>query len=235
MTGRVRTWLPVFLSVVAVLVLGWVVSSAELSSRSTPIPQLDFSEEPPSEEPSSQESSPPQDAPAVGGHRGVAPVVGLALSGLMYAVVGGLLLALVGFLIYRFIRTPPAQGRLADDRAASRPSAEELREALKAGLTDIDAGGDPRRAVVSCWLRLEQAAAAAGVERLASETPTELMTRVLAAYRVNDQALTALAGAYHQARYAPHEVSEGLRETARAALAEVDSQLAAARLREVDA
>lgn len=235
MTGRVRSWLPVAVSVVAILVLGWMVSSSELSSQPAPIPQFDAPQESPPEE-SNSESSPPAPAPpAIGPAKDVSPVVGVALAGLVYTLVGTLVLGLIGFLLYRLIRSAPPELGLVDDRAASRPSPEELREALKAGLTDIDAGGDPRAAVVSCWLRLEQAAAAAGVEPLASETPTELMIRVLAAYQVNDQALAALAGAYHQARYAPHEVSEDLRATARAALTEVDSQLVAATLREVDA
>ncbi|MFF0309776.1 DUF4129 domain-containing protein [Streptosporangium sp. NPDC004379] len=102
----------------------------------------------------------------------------------------------------------------------------EIRAALRAGLADLDAGGDPRRAVIACWLRLEHAAAGAGTPRMAADTPAELVARLLAGHRVGGPALDRLAAAYRRARYAPHEVTVSLRAEARAALAEVDAELA---------
>ncbi|MGV9539633.1 DUF4129 domain-containing protein, partial [Streptosporangium sandarakinum] len=77
----------------------------------------------------------------------------------------------------------------------------------------------------ACWLRLEHAAAGAGTPRLASDTPAELVARLLAGHRVGEPALNRLAAAYRLARYAPHEVTGPLRAEARAALAEVDAEL----------
>ncbi|GIH81326.1 DUF4129 domain-containing protein [Planobispora longispora] len=101
-----------------------------------------------------------------------------------------------------------------------------VREALRAGLADLDSAGDPRRAVIACWLRLEHAAARAGTPRALADTPADLVARLLAAHRVGEAALERLAAAYRRARYSPHEVDDPLRETARRALAEVDAELA---------
>ena len=82
--------------------------------------------------------------------------------------------------------------------------------------------------VIECWERLERAAAAAGLPRHASETPGELVARVLTAANVDAEALNGLADTYRLARYGPHQIGEDLRRQAVAALAAVDGQLAAA-------
>ncbi|MFI6800397.1 DUF4129 domain-containing protein [Streptosporangium canum] len=141
-------------------------------------------------------------------------------------VIGAVLAATVIVILGRMLM------RSGDRPTAARPAQEmppaaagEMRAALRAGLTDLDAGDDPRRAVIACWLRLEHAAAGAGTPRMAADTPGDLVTRLLAAHRVSGPALGRLAAAYRQARYAPHEVAESLRGTARRALAEVDAEL----------
>jgi hypothetical protein len=140
---------------------------------------------------------------------------------------------LVGTLLYiglRFLLFERVARREILDRPASQPPGaelEQLRDAVRAGLADLDAGGDPRRAVIACWLRLERLAAAAGSARLAADTPADLVTRLLARHRVSDRPLGRLADAYRLARYAPAEVSDELLATARQALREVAAQLGA--------
>ncbi|GGQ32592.1 DUF4129 domain-containing protein [Streptosporangium pseudovulgare] len=139
--------------------------------------------------------------------------------------------AFASVLLVSFLRT---LGRLEYGSPEAAPAREEppvttggeIRAALRAGLADLDAGGDPRRAVIACWLRLEHAAAGAGTPRMAADTPAELVARLLAGHRVGEPALNRLAAAYRRARYAPHEVTGSLRAEARAALAEVDAELA---------
>lgn len=151
-------------------------------------------------------------------------------------VIGAALAApVIVMLVRRLMRSgdrSPAARPAQERPPAARPAQErppaaagEMRAALRAGLTDLDAGDDPRRAVIACWLRLEHAAAGAGTPRMAADTPGDLVTRLLAAHRVSGPALGRLAAAYRQARYAPHEVAESLRGTARRALAEVDAEL----------
>jgi Domain of unknown function (DUF4129) len=142
-------------------------------------------------------------------------------------VVGAVLATPMIVMLIRMIARP------ADQPPAPRPAREEpvvaaageVRAALRAALADLDAGDDPRRAVIACWLRLEHAAAGSGTPRMAADTTADLVARLLAVHQVGESALGRLATAYRQARYAPHEVDGSLRDTARRALAEVDAEL----------
>jgi hypothetical protein len=230
----VRRWIPIAAVALGLLALGWIVSSAELSSRATAVPTFEFTESPISGEPERNSAQPPPDnglptqppADRDDNSLAIVAIVGYIL------LIGGIL-ALAGYFVFRYFSVRPTGWDRIQTQPASQPSAKQLREALHAGLSDIDAGGDPRAAVIACWLRLEQAAATAGTGRLVFETPTDLVARVLAAHDVNDHALRALAEAYHQARYAPHHITEELRESSRSALVEVHAQLTAATLRDL--
>ena len=103
---------------------------------------------------------------------------------------------------------------------------EEVLAAVDAGLSDLDdTDADPRRAVIACWVRLEQAAAAAGTPREPGDTPTELVTRLLRGHDVSAAVLFALAEVYRLARYATHTVDTGMRDQARAALQQLRGEL----------
>ena len=117
------------------------------------------------------------------------------------------------------------------DAAASRHgarTAEELVAALDAGLEELsDTDRDPRRAVIACWVRLEQAAAAAGTPRSPGDSPTDLVGRLLREQRVDEQALAALLAVYREARYATHTVDDQMRRQARSALERLRADLGA--------
>jgi len=85
--------------------------------------------------------------------------------------------------------------------------------------------GRPRDAIVACWLRVETAVVAAGVERRPSDTSTELVERVLGEYRLDADAIGSLAGLYREARFSDHEMSEDARASAISALDEVHAGL----------
>lgn len=118
--------------------------------------------------------------------------------------------------------TPDAADAAADDELRDR-----LRGGVAAGLEDLDEAGDPRRAVIACWLRLERAVAEAGTPRRQAETPADLVTRVLAEQRVRPAGLQRLSALYREARYSRHELDEGVRRSARAALDDVRRDLTA--------
>lgn len=148
-------------------------------------------------------------------------------------IVALLLLSILGYLAYRALYqlvVERPRGLALRDRAASQPEdedavREQMRQAVRASLAEIDAGGDPRRAVIDCWLRLERLAFAAGTPRRPADTPADLVGRMLAAHRVSAEALQELAEAYRQARYAPAEVDHRLLQVARGSLQTVDLQL----------
>ena len=170
----------------------------------------------------------------------VVPVLGGVL---LAAVVGGLLTAL--WLAARGrLRSRP--GRIEEPAGAPRGAAEQVVAAVDAGLSDLsDTDVDPRRAVIACWVRLEQVAAAAGTPRQIADTPADLVTRLLAhsargrselaspaspseEYAVDPAVLAEFADIYRWARYTTHTVDERMRGQARTALERVRSELTGA-------
>lgn len=148
-----------------------------------------------------------------------------------------LLAVLIGMMVWvlardlvkkRSMRAMPAR--------RARPgqtSAQDVVAALDAGLVDLsDADSDPRRAVIACWLRLEQAAAAAGTPRQATDTPTDLVTRLLAGHHISADVLARFADVYREARYATHTVDERMRTQAREALQRLRAELTAGAVHE---
>ncbi len=226
MDRRLRHWLPVLVVVLA-LALGAVAAAG---------PGITGRVLPPPEPQEGAEAPPPTAAPVFpdpGG--GGVPQESRALevlAQLFAALLAVLLAGVVAYLMvlgWRRLVTAPEREL---DPAATQPdpaaAAEEVREVLRAGLADLDAGGDARRAIIACWLRLERVAAAAGTDRLASDTPGDLVARLLSRYQVSREALERLAGAYRLARYAPVTVDDHLVQVARRALREVDTELAPA-------
>ena len=100
----------------------------------------------------------------------------------------------------------------------SRP--HELVDALDEGIGAM-AEGPVDDVIIQCWVRLEEAAAGAGVERLPSETPSELATRVLADLAAPAPAIDALLSRYRTARYSHHLLDERDRAVAMEALREI--------------
>ena len=117
--------------------------------------------------------------------------------------------------------------RTTQDRQGPR-TAEELVAALDAGLEELsDTDRDPRRAIIACWVRLEQAAAAAGTPRHPGDSPTDLVGRLLREQQVDAQVLAALLEVYREARYATHTVDDQMRQQARHALERLRADLGA--------
>jgi hypothetical protein len=153
---------------------------------------------------------------------GVAALVVLGVAGLV-------ILTLLAWALIRdqMRRRARRSGRRAPPTEAPR-TAEELVAALDAGLEELsDADRDPRRAVIACWVRLEQAAAAAGTIRLPGDSPTDLVGRLLAEQQVDARVLAALLEVYRQARYATHTVDDQMRAQARSALQRLRADLGA--------
>jgi len=153
---------------------------------------------------------------------GTAAIVVLVLAGLV----------VVGLAVWAVLRDQQRRRRRRRLlRAPQRPEAstqEDLVAALDAGLEELsDADRDPRRAVIACWVRLEQAAAAAGTPRHAGDSPTDLVGRLLAEQQVDAALLAALAAVYREARYATHTVYDRMRSQARSALERLRADLGA--------
>ncbi|GIF75493.1 hypothetical protein Asi02nite_50110 [Asanoa siamensis] len=152
----------------------------------------------------------------------LAPAAMVLCAAVALAVVVVVIWILVRDGLRRLRRRPV---RYADEPAAV-PDAAQVVAAVDAGLTDLsDTDGDPRRAVIACWLRLEQAAAAAGTPRQVGDSPTDLVARLLHAHQVSADVLAAFADVYREARYATHAVDDRMRAQARSALQRIRTEL----------
>jgi hypothetical protein len=136
-------------------------------------------------------------------------------------------LVVLVLLIWYLVRTQRVRTRrVAAPAEPARLAREEVLAAVEASLITLaEEDADPRQAVIVCWVRLEQAAAAAGTPRAPGDTPAELVTRLLAGHQVSAAVLYALAEVYRLARYATHTVDTVMRDQARAALQQLRTEL----------
>ncbi len=193
----------------------------------------------PSESAPSQEACVPPERRIVVGGGGDYKVIQVLFSGVgilgvlvLVALVVALLVGLAsaaGSIRVRHRPRVKAAGVPDDSLGDARPevTAARLGAAVEAGLADLEEGGDPRRAVIAAWRRLELAASAAGTTRTPAQTPAELAARVLAVHAVSPATLDRLADLYREARYSRHEVDERMRAEARRALERLRHELTA--------
>jgi hypothetical protein len=218
-----RRWWPL---AAVVILLALAVFAAAHSE-----PQLDDVARGPEPERSvTTPSEPPQDfAPREPGTPVTLPGwVGTLVGTLCVTLVVAALLAGIWFALRDALRRRPGPAAVAGDPVRRRGATEEVVAALDAGLTALDdADGDPRRVVIACWVRLEEAAAAAGTPRLASDTSTDLVTRLLSGHAVTGDVLAGFAALYREARYASHTVDDRMRAQAREALRRLRAELTA--------
>lgn len=122
---------------------------------------------------------------------------------------------------------PPATG-LPDRGAADSGVAGSVATAADEGLALLSAATDVGDAVIACWVRLEQGAAAAGRRRHPAQTPTEFTTDLLLAGIGEEPAVRELLALYHRARFGSHPLPA---EAADRAIACLEAIRAAARTR----
>jgi hypothetical protein len=125
--------------------------------------------------------------------------------------------------------TPPTR-----DYDPGEESTEDAETALRRRVADelgllsadLDSYADPREAVIACYVRMEAALADAGTPRAPTETPLELLARVLESYDVPEPDVRRLTDLFTEARFSPHPVTEDMRAAARRSLAAVADALA---------
>ncbi|GAA4426840.1 hypothetical protein GCM10023169_26080 [Georgenia halophila] len=135
-----------------------------------------------------------------------------------------LALLLVAWRVWRWWRRRETDRSLPDD---DEPDFEVMLRATGAQAQRRAAEGDPRNAIVSCWVSLEDAAERAGLDRQASETATEFTSRVLTAWDVDPATITELGDLYRAARFSREPITEADRRRAVAALGRVHEAITA--------
>jgi hypothetical protein len=217
-------WMP--LLAVAALLVGGVMAAALSSSEVTRVPL-------PAERSPQQAAGTPEAARTVAADQGVGATAPDQLPSWLGNVVAGLCLAFVavvaGMLIWYLFRDrlPVRSAPLGSEPDRPAPAGtEDVVAALDAGLDGLgDPDTDPRRVVIACWVRLEEAAAVAGTPRLPGDTSTDLVARLLVAHQVSRPVLDEFAAVYRQARYATHTVDERTRAAAVRSLGHLRAEL----------
>jgi Domain of unknown function (DUF4129) len=155
----------------------------------------------------------------------ISPAFARVVQLLCLALVVGVVVLLVTLLVRGAVRRVSVDA----DPVVRRPqqdSHQEVMAALAQGLAELDEG-DPRQAVIACWVRLERAAEDAGMQRKPGDTPTDLVLRLLGGRSVTSSVLNDFADVYREARYSPHPVGTASRDQARAALRLLRDELGA--------
>ncbi|MET3427117.1 hypothetical protein BJ973_006329 [Actinoplanes tereljensis] len=224
--AAVRRWWPM----AAVFVLLFVTALA--ATRSAPqLDQIqpDATPTPPPLLPTSQPSVSKAPQPPPEAAQGLPEWLGTAA-----LVLFGLVLAVALVVVIWAVLRDAAKRRARKGKRQIKTSqdgtrtADELVAALDAGLEELsDSDRDPRRAVIACWVRLEQAAAAAGTTRHPGDSPTDLVGRLLREQQVDAHVLAALLEVYREARYATHTVDNQMRQQAISALERLRADLGA--------
>jgi hypothetical protein len=109
-------------------------------------------------------------------------------------------------------------------RDEAGPDAALLAE-VDAGIADLEDIEDPRAAVLACYERMQRAVAACGLGPQPSDTPRQLVRRVLEQRAVAAPSAERLAALFERARFSPYAIDEDMRAEALAALHDVRSQL----------
>ena len=141
------------------------------------------------------------------------------------AVVGVLLLLAMGALTVALLLL----FRREDEEVLGRALETALLEELESGLDDLHRIADPRSAVIACYSRMETVAQLAGVEAAPSDTPFELLVRLLRQVRVSEPSARRLTELFEEAKFSLREIDETMRQEALEALTEVRNELQAER------
>ncbi|MGC5583224.1 DUF4129 domain-containing protein [Ornithinimicrobium sp. W1679] len=217
--GSTATVVAVLLTVVGLGLLLWgsgqgspLVAEPQGTWGPPPIRLPELPEPVPVEQTGEEEGS--QTPPPEGAER----VIDLAL--LLYAAVilTGVLLILRALLRRGRRERDPVEEPDEELLALLDASGEEVRYRA---LTE----GDPRNAVVACWVALEDAVDRSGLATDPSETAAELTARVLGRWQVDPSAITDLSEAYREARFSRHPVTEEQRRSAVEALRRIHEDL----------
>lgn len=115
-----------------------------------------------------------------------------------------------------------------DDSDAGTVLRRRVADELDLLSADLDTTPDPREAVIACYVRMEAAFADAGSKRDVTETPTELMARVLTEQHVPAKDVRRLTALFTEARFSGHPIDDGMRDAARHSLRNVAASLGAA-------
>ena len=200
--NRLRGWLAVVIPAAMILSGIAFLRFLSLHGHSTPRVQL--------------KTAPPKPRPKGYGltaHWKISPEIATIIE---YAALAMIIISLLiaTFVLLSRLRRAVRRERLV----VSADDADVVREAVEAGRTALTGVSDARLAIIACYLAMERSLGQAGTARAAAETADELLARATAAGLLHGEAPAELTALFYEARFSRHEVLEGARTRALAAL-----------------
>jgi Domain of unknown function (DUF4129) len=107
------------------------------------------------------------------------------------------------------------------------PRLTRLLDSLAAASDALNAGGEPREAIIACYAAMERGFAAAGSAPSAADTPAEVLARARRAGIIRSGPGELLTGLFRRARYSTQPMTSGDAGAAATALAHMRADLAA--------
>lgn len=138
---------------------------------------------------------------------------GIAVGGLFLLVLVALTVALL--LLFR----------KEQESVATRALERALVDELESGIEDLHAIADPRAAVIACYSRMETVAQLAGIDAADSDTPFEVLGRLLRELSVSEASARRLTELFEEAKFSTREIDEAMRLEALDALTQVRDEL----------
>jgi Domain of unknown function (DUF4129) len=165
----------------------------------------------------------PLPGPAGGARQLTGPASGASS---VWPVIAGMVIAIAVVLALAVLsRRRRRAGAPPRDRAGRGRA--RLASALAAASDALTAGGEPRAAIIACYLAMERGFADAGSAPAAADTPAEVLTRATDAGLVRSGSAEALAGLFRRARYSSQPMTSADSAAAGTALARMRADLSA--------
>ena len=123
------------------------------------------------------------------------------------------------------LTVPARRKRSARAQPKNSTRLAALLDSLAAGSDALGAGGEPRAAIIACYVAMERGFAAAGSAPAVADTPAEVLARATRAGLVRPEPAETLTGMFRRARYSTHPMTSADSLLAADALTQMRSDL----------
>jgi len=120
---------------------------------------------------------------------------------------------------------PARRKRSARAQPKDRTRLAALLASLAAGREALNAGGEPRAAIIACYAAMERGFAAAGSAPAVADTPAEVLARATRAGLIRPGSAQTLTGLFRRARYSTYPMTSADSRVAADALTQMRSDL----------
>jgi len=141
-----------------------------------------------------------------------------------WPLLAGVILAVAAVIVLTVLARR-GRHRGGGSRPAGRTGASPLAKGLAAGREALQAGGEPRAAIIACYTAMERGFAAAGSAPEAADTPAEVLARASEAGLVRSASAEVLTGLFRRARYSSQPMTSADSGAAAGALARMRADL----------